>query len=224
MKYRCLVLDHDDTVVQTEKTIGYPYFCCILNQFRPGQTIAFQDYVLDCHNYGFAEMCRRRWQFTEAEQAEEYAGWMDYVLSHIPEIFPGIDRVIRRHAEEGGLVCVVSHSSVVNISRDYEAHIGIQPHAIYGWDYPEELRKPNPFPLQDIMHRFDLKPEEILVVDDMKLAWRMAKPLNVPIAFAAWGKLEFPELSQEMREICDYSFDSPAALEAFLFGEDTHEN
>ena len=115
------------------------------------------------------------------------------------------------------MVCVVSHSSVTNITRDYGVHVGIQPDAIYGWDYPEHLRKPNPFPLQDIMEKYQLKPEEILVVDDMKLAWKMAHPLNVPIAFAAWGKLEFPELSQEMREICDFSFDSPEKLETFLF-------
>ena len=217
LKYKCLVLDHDDTVVQTEKTIGYPYFCYILNEFRPGQTISFEDYVHDCHNYGFAEMTRRRWQFTEEEQKQEYAGWMEYVINHIPEIFPGIDRVIRRQKEEGGLVCVVSHSSVTNITRDYDVHVGIQPDAIYGWDYPEHLRKPNPFPLQDIMEKYQLKPEEILVVDDMKLAWKMARPLNVPIAFAAWGKLEFPELSEEMREICDFSFDSPEKLETFLF-------
>ena len=216
-RYKCLVLDHDDTVVQTEKTIGYPYFCKILDEFRPGQTISFPDYVHDCHNYGFAEMCRRRWQFTEEEQKQEYAGWMDYVITHIPEIFPGIDRVIRRQKADGGLVCVVSHSSVQNISRDYAVHTGLQPDAIYGWDYPEHLRKPNPFPLQDIMAKYNLKPEEILVVDDMKLAWRMAKPLGVPIAFAAWGKLEFPELSEEMRQICDFSFDSPAELEKFLF-------
>lgn len=216
-KFKCLVLDHDDTVVQTEKTIGYPYFCCVLNEFRPGQTISFEDYVHDCHNYGFAEMCRRRWQFTEAEQKQEYAGWMEYVIDHIPEIFPGIDRVIRRQKEKGGLVCVVSHSSVTNITRDYRVHVGIQPDAIYGWDYPEHLRKPNPFPLRDIMEKYQLKPEEILVVDDMKLAWMMAKPLGVPVAFAAWGKTEFLELCREMRSICDFSFDSPEKLEKFLF-------
>ena len=216
-KFKCLVLDHDDTVVQTEKTIGYPYFCCVLNEFRPGQTISFEDYVHDCHNYGFAEMCRRRWQFTEAEQKQEYAGWMEYVIGHIPEIFPGIDRVIRRQKEKGGLVCVVSHSSVTNITRDYRVHVGIQPDAIHGWDYPEHLRKPNPFPLRDIMEKYQLKPEEILVVDDMKLAWMMAKPLGVPVAFAAWGKTEFPELCREMRSICDFSFDSPEKLEKFLF-------
>ena len=219
-KYKCLVLDHDDTVVQTEKTIGYPYFCYILDQFRPGQTISFRDYVHDCHEYGFAEMCRRRWQFTQQEQKEEYKGWMEYVLTNIPEIFPGIDRVIRRQKQEGGLVCVVSHSSVQNITRDYRVHFDLLPDAIYGWDYPEEQRKPNPFPLQDLMRRFDLKPADLLVVDDMKLAWQMSHPLGVDIAFAAWGKQEFPELSEEMRSICTYSFDSAEDLEKFLFEED----
>ena len=217
LKYPCLVLDHDDTVVQTEKTIGYPYFCYILNQFRPGETISFTDYVHDCHNYGFAEMCRRRWQFTEEEQKAEYAGWMDYVLTHIPEVFPGIADVIRHQKEAGGLVCVVSHSSVQNITRDYRYHFGIHPDAIYGWDYPEHLRKPNSFPLEDIMHRFSLTPQDILVVDDMKLAWMMAHPLGVDIAFAGWGKLEFPELSEEMRSICNYSFNSAQELAKFLF-------
>lgn len=217
LKYPCLVLDHDDTVVQTEKTIGYPYFCYILDQFRPGETISFSDYVRDCHNYGFAEMCRRRWQFTPEEQKKEYRGWMEYVMTHIPEVFPGIGDVIRRQKEEGGLICVVSHSCVENITRDYACHFGIHPDAIYGWDYPEHKRKPNPFPLENIMQRYGLKPEEMLVVDDMKLAWMMAKPLNVPIAFAAWGKAEFPELAEEMRELCDFSFDSPEKLYNFLF-------
>ena len=217
LKYPCLVLDHDDTVVQTEKTVGYPFFCKILNEFRPGETISFPEYVLDCHNVGFAQMCRNRWQFTEEEQRAEYESWMEYVLTHIPDIFPGIGNVIRRQKEAGGLVCVVSHSSVRNITRDYSHHFGILPDAIYGWDYPEQLRKPNPFPLEDIMKRFSLSPADLLVVDDMKLACRMAEPLGVDVAFAAWGKREFPDLSWEMEALCRYSFDSPADLEAFLF-------
>lgn len=217
LKFPCLVLDHDDTVVQTEKTLGYPYFCYILNEFRPGQTISFRDYVHDCHELGFADMCRKRWQFTEQEQKEEYLGWMEYVMTHIPEVFPGIGDVIRRQKEAGGLVCVVSHSSEQNISRDYAHHFGITPDAIYGWDLPEDQRKPNPYPLLDIMERYQLNPKDILVVDDMKLAWKMANPLGVPIAFAAWGKEEFPELSEEMRQLCDFSFHTPAELEEFLF-------
>ncbi|MBQ9761606.1 MAG: HAD family hydrolase [Oscillospiraceae bacterium] len=217
LKYPCLVLDHDDTVVQSEKTIGYPFFCQILSQYRPGSFISFQDYVRDCHNYGFADMCRQNWQFTEQELVDEYRGWMEYVRTHIPAPFPGIGTIIRRQKEAGGLICVVSHSSIENITRDYNVHFGIQPDAIYGWDLPEHQRKPNPYPLLDIMERYHLSPKEMLVVDDMKLAWMMARPLNVPIAFAGWGKVEFPDLSQEMCQLCDYSFDSTEKLEKYLF-------
>ena len=219
LRYPCLVLDHDDTVVQSEKTIGYPFFCHILSRYRPGQTISFQDYVRDCHNYGFADMCRKRWQFTEQELLDEYRGWMDYVRTHISAPFPGIHRIIHRQKEAGGLICVVSHSAIENITRDYDVHFGLQPDAIYGWDLPEHQRKPAPYPLLDIMERYHLPPKDILVVDDMKLAWMMAKPLEVPIAFAAWGKTEFPDLSSEMRQLCDHTFDTTADLERYLFEE-----
>lgn len=217
LKYPCLILDHDDTVVQSEKTIGYPFFCNILDQFRPGERISLADYVRDCHNFGFAEMCRRRWNFTDDEQEAEYRGWMNYVKTHIPAPFPGIKQVIRKQKAEGGLVCVVSHSSVENISRDYAVHFGVQPDAIYGWDLPEEQRKPNPWPLEDIMRRYQLSADNLLVVDDMKLAWMMAHPLGVKIAFAGWGKVDFPELAVEMSTLCDFTFHSADELYNFLF-------
>lgn len=219
LRFPCLVMDHDDTVVQSERTIGYPYFCQILSILRPGETISFRDYVTDCHNLGFADMCRTRWHFTEQEMDAEYTGWMAYVMEHAPAPFPGIRELLQHQRAEGGRICVVSHSSVVNITRDYELHFGLQPDAVYGWDYPEELRKPNTFPLEDIMKRFGYASQDLLVVDDMKLAWRMAKPLGVKVAFAAWGKLDFPELTQEMRTICDFSFDDPKNLENFLFSQ-----
>ena len=217
LKYPCLILDHDDTVVQSEKTLGFPFFKEILQRFRPDVVITYEDYVRGCHEMVFSEMCRKKWQFTDAELMEEYLGWKAYVRTHIPDAFPGIGDVIRRQKELGGLICVVSLSGEENITRDYQVHFGIQPDAIYGWDLPEYQRKPHPYPLLDIMNRFNLRPEELLVVDDMKLAWKMANPLNVPIAFAAWGKIEFPDLSQEMKSLCDFSFDSTKELEKFLF-------
>ena len=96
-------------------------------------------------------------------------------------------------------------------------HFGTQPDAIYGWDLPKEQRKPNAYPLLSIMQTYDLTPEDILVVDDSKLAWDMAAPLGVKIAFAAWGKKAFPLLSEEMENLCDYTFHSTKELENFLF-------
>ena len=217
LKYPCLVLDHDDTVVQSEKTIGYPFFCKILEEFRPGASVSLHDYVLDCHNIGFADMCRKRFAFTDQELLDEYMAWKEHIRTNIPASFPGIDRVIQRQRENGGLICVVSHSSFDNITRDYTVHFGLQPDAIYGWDFPEEQRKPNPFPLLDIMEKYQLSPKDLLVVDDLKLAWKMANPQGVPIAFAAWSKADFPELATEMRQLCDFSFDSTEELEKFLF-------
>jgi phosphoglycolate phosphatase/pyrophosphatase PpaX len=217
LRFPCLVLDHDDTVVQSETTINYPYFCYILNEFRPGATITLDEYIRGCCDLGFAEMCRQWYQFTEDELHREYLGWKEFIRSHIPAPFPGIDRIIHRQKELGGLICVVSHSGEENITRDYTTHFGVLPDAIYGWDLPEHMRKPNTYPLTDIMQRYNLKPEQLLVVDDMKPAWEMASKVNVPIAFAGWGRKEYPAVFEEMKKLCDFTFESCAQLERFLF-------
>ena len=217
LKYRCLVLDHDDTVVQTMRTLSYPFWCLELEQFRPGTKMSLRDYILQCHHLGFADMCRVCFGFTDEELALEHRQWMDYILQNIPDAFPGIDRVIRRQKEEGGLLCVVSHSSFDNISRDYRVHFGIQPDRIYGWDRPPHERKPSTFPLEDIMDAYGLQPEEILVVDDMKLACKMAAPLGIAVAYAGWDNMGVPELREEMESLCAFSFHSTEDLEKFLF-------
>lgn len=217
LRYKCLVLDHDDTVVQSEISINYPYFCYILDQFRPGTTITLKEYVEGCSTLGFLEMCRKWYQFTDEELKQEYLGWMDYVRSHIPDPYPGIEALIRRQKEEGGLVCVVSHSSAENITRDYTAHFGMLPDDIYGWDLPEHQRKPSPYSLEAIMEKYQLSPQDLLVIDDMKPAWEMCAKAGVQIGFAAWSKEGFPALAKEMEGLCDFTFRSPGELEKFLF-------
>ena len=217
LKYPCLVLDHDDTVVQSETTINYPYFCYILDQYRPGQTITLEEYTNGCFHPGFADMCRQRYQFTEQELKDEYQGWMGYVMTHTPDPFPGIRELILRYKEAGGIICVVSHSSEINITRDYQTHFDLLPDDIFGWDLPEHQRKPSTYPLERIMEKYGLKPHELLVVDDLKPAWVMCRNAGVPIAFAAWSKENCPGILEEMTGLCDYTFRSPAELEAFLF-------
>lgn len=216
-KYPCLVLDHDDTVVQSEATVNYPYFCYILDKFRPGTKITLAEYTEGCYHQGFVEMCRQNYQFTDAELDEEYRGWKEYVKTHIPEPFPGMREIILRQKAAGGLVCVVSHSTQENITRDYLTHFGLQPDDIYGWDLPEHQRKPNPYPLERIMQKYSLSPAELLVVDDMKPAWEMANKVHAPIAFAAWGRQDYPEIIQEMTALCNYTFQSTKDLYNYLF-------
>ena len=218
LKYPCLVLDHDDTVVQSELTVNFPYFLLTLDSFRPGATISAEEYADGCYRMGFANMCRQRFSFTEQEILEEYTGWKEYIKTHIPDPFPGIGDVIRKQKALGGKVCVVSHSCNENITRDYSRNFGILPDDIFGWDLPEELRKPNDYALTAIMETYGFSPQELLVVDDMKLAYTMAKKQQVPIAFAAWGRKNCPAICEEMRRICDFSFDTPQEFGNFLFG------
>ena len=217
LRYRCLVLDHDDTVVQSEATVNYPFFIEFLKEYRPGMTITQQEYISGCFHPGYIEMCRQRFAFTDEELLTEYNGWKQYIRSHVPEAYPGIGQVIADFKKAGGIVCVVSQSAQENIARDYRIHFGMEPDAIYGWDLEPEHRKPNPWALHTIMEKYDLKPEDLLVVDDMKAAVGMARAADTKIAFAGWGRKEFPEICAEMEQACDFSFYSPEELAQFLF-------
>ncbi len=217
LKYPCLVLDHDDTVVQSESTVNYPFFCYILDAFRPGTTITLEQYVHGCCEWGFSQMCRQWYGFTDKELDDEYRAWQAYIRQHTPASFPGVREIILKQKALGGTLCVVSHSCNENITRDYAAHFGVQPDRIFGWDYPEHQRKPSPYPLLQIMEKYGFAPEEILVVDDMKLAVDMSKAAGVEIAFAAWGRKGYPQVYQQMKALCDYSFETPEELYTFLF-------
>ena len=121
------------------------------------------------------------------------------------------EALLRAEAEKADLT--------IAADRGLEAFVrsGIVPDAVYGWELPPEQRKPHPHPLLDIMKRFDLTPEEILVVDDMKLACQMADPLGIKVAYSGWNGLGVCDVDTEMRAICAYSFDSTEKLYNFLF-------
>ena len=163
-------------------------------------------------------MCREIFHFTDQELKQEHDQWMEYIMQNVPAPFPGIGRIIRRQKEAGGMLLVVSHSNTENILRDYDTHFGIRPDGVYGWERPPQERKPNPWPLEDIMSRYGFKPEEILVVDDMQLACQMADPLGVKVAFAGWDDMGVPQQREDMRRRCAFSFDSVEEFEKFLFG------
>lgn len=217
LKYPCLVLDHDDTVVQSEATVNYPFFIEFLKAYRPGQTITRHEYISCCYNPGYVEMCRRRFSFTDAELDLEYNGWKEYIRSHIPDPYPGIGRLIQRYKRSGGIICVVSQSAQENIARDYRTHFGLEPDEIFGWDLEPEQRKPSPWALEQIMKKYGFSPAQLLVVDDMKAACEMARGAGVKIAFAGWGRREFPEICRDMERLCDYTLLSVEALEDLLF-------
>ncbi len=217
MTYRCLVLDHDDTVVRSVETVNYPALLENLKVKHPDRFISLEDFVRNCFLHNFTGMCRKCLHLTDEEIAEQYEFWKGYVRTHIPPAYEGFGPILRRFREEGGIICVSSHSGVENITRDYVRNFDFEPDAIYAWELGEDLRKPHPYTLCDIMRRFELRPHEILMVDDMKNGYDMAKSCSVPFAFAGWS-LVLPEVAKFMHENSDHYLNCVSELENVLFG------
>ena len=216
LRYKCLVLDHDDTTVDSTRSINYPQFCQALAHFRPEMTMTEEEYFLHCFDPGFYAMCEQVLHYTPQEMAEHLQMWKDYHKDHHPPFFPGIPELIRRQKEEGGLVCVVSHSSDDVIRTAYD-HAGVpQPDLIFGAEQPAERCKPNPWPMEQILERFALKPSQVLMVDDMPMGGRMAHAVGVEFAAAAWYGM-LPQLEALIRPQCDYFFATVQALSDFIF-------
>ena len=151
----------------------------------------------------------------EATIAEEGRFWLDYVKSHVPDAYPGIREIMERQRAEGGLIAVVSHSHERNILRDWAANGLPAPDAVYGWERPEEERKPYPFPLEDLMRRYALRPEEMLMIDDLKPGYDMARAASVPFAAVGWAN-DIPQIESFMRQNCKRYFKTVEELDAFL--------
>lgn len=207
LRYRCLVLDHDDTTVDSTRSVNYPQFRQALAHFRPEITMTEEEYFLQCFNPGFYEMCRRTLRYTDDEMAEHLQMWKNYHKDHHPRFFVGMPEIIKRQKEFGGFVCVVSHSTKDVIETAYD-HAGIpRPDLIFGAEQPDERCKPNPWPMEQILKRFNLKPEEVLMVDDMPQGGAMAQACGVAFACAGWYGM-LPQIETEMRKKCDYFFSS----------------
>lgn len=218
MRYKCLVLDHDDTVVASEATVNYPCFLLVLDKFRPGEYMDPESFTHWCFQPGFAGLLQEKYHFTDQEMKDEFQMWVDYARERIPPAYPGIRELVLEQKRQGGLVTVVSHSSRYHILRDYREHFGIEPDLIFSWEDPHDQRKPHPYPLHKIMEVYGLQPKDLLMVDDLKPGCDMCRAAGVEFAFAGWGRTNVPEISELMNKYCDFAFDSVDALYQFQFG------
>lgn len=216
MRYKCLVLDHDDTVVDSTAQIHYPAFLEAMRVMRPQVRISLEDYFRENFDPGFMEYCTDKLHMTEEEMEQEYEIWRNYVSTHVPKAYPGMKEIIERFKGEGGYICVVSHSYDFNIKRDYEANNLPMPDMIFGWEYPREQRKPSPYSLQQIAKEYHLQPSQMLMLDDLKPGYDMTKSFGADFAGAGWSN-EIPEIQAFMKMNSDYYFTRVEDFGKFLF-------
>lgn len=217
LKYKCLVLDHDDTVMDSTRHVHWPAFLGAMDQMRPGVRLTYEEYLHVNFDPGFTPYCRDVLHFTEADFDREVEIWQSYVDRCVPKVFPAVAEIICEHKKRGGYLCVSSHSLSKNILRDYRANGLPEPDLIFGWDLAPELRKPAPYCLETIMQTLRLTPSELLMVDDLKPGYLMAQSRGVDFAAAGWA-YDIPEIEEFMRQNCDRYYKTAEALYAFLFG------
>lgn len=215
MRYRCLVFDHDDTVVNSTATIHHPCFVEFLRRYYPGRSMTLEEYFIKNFSPGFLPMCREDFGMSEEEIRREGEFWLAWVRNHVPLAYPGIREIMQRHRDAGGLLCVVSHSFGDNIRRDYRQNGLPEPDLVFGWEQPLERRKPAPWPLEEIMRRLSLRPEELLMIDDLKPGYDMAAACGVDFAAVGWSN-DVPEIEAFLRANCRRYFKTVAELAAFL--------
>lgn len=200
MKYKALVLDHDDTSVKSTPEIHYPAFLKTLELLRPGETLSLEDFIGYNFGIGFLAMCNDVYHFTEEEMKIEVDIWREYTSAHIPDFYDGIEEIIRRQKEAGGIFCVVSHSFSDTILRDY-SHNGLPaPDMVFGWELEEKYRKPSTYPLERIMEKYNLSPKDIAVIDDLKPGYDMTIAAGADFYYAGWSESKTPETEGFMRE------------------------
>lgn len=215
MKYKCLVFDHDDTVVNSTATIHWPCFQQYLDKYRPGRKCCLEHYFVQNFHPGFLEMCRDEYAMSEDEIANEVLFWQEYVKNHVPKVYDGIREIMLEHKARGGLIAVVSHSMEHNILRDYKANDLPEPDIVFGWDHPVEHRKPYAWPMEQIKEKLNLKSHEILMIDDLKPGFDMARSSGVDFAAVGWAN-DIPDIENFMREHSDFYFKTVEQFKNFL--------
>ena len=220
MKYKCLILDHDDTVVNSTATIHYPSFIAYLEYARADRVkdYTLESFILKNFTPGILSLFRDELGLSDKELDEEQGFWERFVKTRIPEAYGGMREIIERFISEGGIVAVASHSMTRFIERDYAHNSLPAPHRIFGWDMPKELRKPNPFAAEELIREFGFSKSDILMVDDLKPGFDMARSAGIDFAAAGWG-YDVPEIEAFMRKHSDYYLKTTEDLSALLFGE-----
>ena len=216
LKYPCLVLDHDDTTVNSTATVHYPCFVEYMEKYFPDVHLTLEEYFRYNFDPGVVELFTKICGLTWEQMLEEEEYWKEYVKHHVPKAYPGIREILLEQKKRGGKICVVSHSFTENILRDYRENDLPEPDLIFGWESPPEQRKPAVYPLEQIMKTFGMKPEELLMVDDLKPGYDMAKAAGVPFAAAGWAN-DIPQIENFMRENCGLYFKKVEALKEYLF-------
>lgn len=155
---------------------------------------------------------------TETEQATVLETYRSYYGQHRTDFtkpYPGITEALRRLAEAGIVLAVLSnkpHEPTQMLAEHYFPGVFA---AVYG-GRPEVPGKPDPAALFALMEELGAKPEETAFIGDSDVDMQVAKNAGARAVGAVWGYRSREELSGHG---ADLLVEFPAELPALLLGE-----
>lgn len=220
MKYRCLIIDHDDTTVDSTPSIHYLAHQEQMKRIgRESQTSTLEEWFKVNFDPGFSVYIDEVLKLTDKEKKICYEIWREFTTVLTPPFFKGMLPLLEEFRNNGGIVVVVSHSEPDIIRSHYEKQEelpGFIPDRIIGWTGDPEKQKPHPWPVEQIMNQFDLEKGEILVVDDLRPGITMANRAGVDSAGVGWSH-NLQVIREGIIDQCTYFLDTVEDLRSLLF-------
>jgi phosphoglycolate phosphatase/pyrophosphatase PpaX len=189
LRYRCILIDHDDTAVDSTSVVHYPAHLEALRELRPDRTPPTKEEWLLRNFHGIVNYLVGDLKLTKKELARELEIWRGWTGSHTPPFFPDFLSVLADYRRHGGLIAVISHSEADVIEGHYRAAQDppFVPDLIFGWQNEAARRKPSPWPVQEALRSFGCPAAQALVVDDLKPGVLMAQAAGVDFVAAGWS-------------------------------------
>ena len=219
MKYSCILIDHDDTTVDSTPSIHYPAHVEQMKRLgKEAELLSLKDWFLINYSPGIQSYLADTLGLSPEEQELCYRIWREYTTRDIPEFFKGILNLLSEFRSRGGKIVVVSHSEPDIIESHYEKQTevpGFFPDRIIGWEGDIEKHKPNPWPVFSVMDEYGLEKNEILVVDDLKPGIEMAVRAGVDSVAAVWSH-GIPAITEGLSQMSTYTAESIEGLADIL--------
>ena len=218
LRFDCLLLDHDDTAVDSTSAIHYPAHVEAMRVLRPGlKPVGLEGWFLKNFHPGVMRYLEGELGLTAQELEVEYGIWRAFTTSRTPPFFAGFLETLREYRRRGGKIVVVSHSESDVILRHYRESGGrpLLPDLVFGWDEDEQRRKPNPWPVEQALRRLEIPASRALILDDLKPGVLMGQRTGVAAAAAGWAH-RIPAIRQYMQASCLAYFESVAEFREFI--------
>jgi phosphoglycolate phosphatase/pyrophosphatase PpaX len=218
-RYRCLIIDHDDTAVDGTRRVHYPAHLKVMEIMRPHlPPVTLETWFEKNFDPGIMSFLVDELAMTPEELTLEHRIWREFTSRETPHFYPGFLDALAEYTSRGGLISVVSHSEEHVILSHYSGAANghrVMPDLVFGWGLEPNKRKPHPYPVLETLRRLDLAPRDVLVVDDLKPGVDMAEAAGVDVAAAGWSH-DIPVIREFMQRSCVAYFATVADFAEFI--------